>query len=192
MKKTIKDKLDFIHQFANSPKSIGSITPSSKHLCKRMLSYINFKKPNLNIIEYGPGVGPFTNHIVDKLKEGDNLILVEQNEEFVNILRNKFGNYKGVSIYHDSALNIMDILQKQNILQVDYIVSGIPFSSIPKKITEGILDKTRDIMGETRLFIIFQYSLFKLKTLRNHFNVLDKSFVLRNFPSAYVLCMQKN
>ena len=57
----------------------------------------------------------------------------------------------------------MDILQKQNILQVDYIVSGIPFSSIPKNITEGILDKTRDVMGEKTLFIIFQYSLFKLK-----------------------------
>ncbi|MBT7619771.1 MAG: SAM-dependent methyltransferase, partial [Flavobacteriales bacterium] len=55
----IIEKIEFIYQFLNKPKTVGAITPSSRHLTKKILSFVDFKKEGLVLLEYGPGTGPF-------------------------------------------------------------------------------------------------------------------------------------
>lgn len=187
----IIEKIEFIYQFLNKPKTVGSITPSSRHLTKKILSFVDFKKEGLVLLEYGPGTGPFTSEIVKYLKPTDQLIVIELNPKFANDLKEKFKDYKNVKIHEDCVANTQKILDKEGIKQVDYIISGIPFSSLPKDVTEDILINTKLIMSNTTVFLTFQYSKFKKESFEKYFEIIDVKFVFRNIPSAFVFCMKK-
>ena len=187
----IIEKIEFIYQFLNKPKTVGAITPSSKHLTKKILSFVDFKKEGLVLLEYGPGTGPFTSEIVKYLKPTDQLIVIELNPKFATDLKEKFKDYKNVKIHEDCVANTQKILDKEGIKKVDYIISGIPFSSLPKDVTEDILINTKSIMSNTTLFLTFQYSKFKKESFEKYFEIIDVKFVFRNIPSAFVFCMKK-
>mgnify|MGYP001493155062 CR=1 FL=1 len=187
----IKDHIEFIYQFFNKPSLVGAIMPSSKFLARNIVNFINFKRKNLVIIEYGPGTGPFTSEIVKKLKDGDKLFLIEQNKKFIENLVQKYNRYQQLTIIEGSVSNVKTILEENKIKQVDYIVSGIPFSSIPKEVTLDIMENTQSIMNNQSLFITFQYSTLKLKLFKRYFEIVSKKFILRNVPSAYIICMKK-
>ena len=187
----IIEKIEFIYQFLNKPKTVGAITPSSRHLTKKILSFVDFKKEGLVLLEYGPGTGPFTSEIIKYLKPTDQLIVIELNPKFATDLKEKFKDYKNVKIHEDCVANTQKILDKEGIKQVDYIISGIPFSSLPKDVTEDILINTKSIMSNTTLFLTFQYSKFKKESFEKYFEIIDVKFVFRNIPSAFVFCMKK-
>ena len=186
----IIEKIEFIYQFLNKPKTVGAITPSSRHLTKKILSFVDFKKEGLVLLEYGPGTGPFTSEIVKYLKPTDQLIVIELNPKFATDLKEKFKDYKNVKIHEDCVANTQKILDKEGIKQVDYIISGIPFSSLPKDVTEDILTNTKSIMSNTTIFLTFQYSKFKKESFEKYFEIIDVKFVFRNIPSAFVFCMK--
>ena len=187
----IIEKIEFIYQFLNKPKTVGAITPSSRHLTKKILSFVDFKKEGLVLLEYGPGTGPFTSEIIKHLKPTDQLIVIELNPKFATDLKEKFKDYKNVKIHEDCVANTQKTLDKEGIKQVDYIISGIPFSSLPKDVTEDILINTKSIMSNTTLFLTFQYSKFKKESFEKYFEIIDVKFVFRNIPSAFVFCMKK-
>ena len=187
----IIEKIEFIYQFLNKPKTVGAITPSSRHLTKKILSFVDFKKEGLVLLEYGPGTGPFTSEIVKYLKPTDQLIVIELNPKFATDLKEKFKDYKNVKIHEDCVAKTQKILDKEGIKQVDYIISGIPFSSLPKDVTQDILINTKSIMSNTTLFLTFQYSKFKKESFEKYFEIIDVKFVFRNIPSAFVFCMKK-
>ena len=187
----IIEKIEFIYQFLNKPKTIGSIIPSSKYLSKKILSFVDFSKSGIVLLEYGAGTGPFTSEIVKYLKPTDQLIVIELNPKFATYLKEKFKNYKNVKIYEDCVANTKKILEKEGVKEVDYIISGIPFSSLPKDVTQDILVNTKSIMSNTTLFLTFQYSKFKKSTFEKYFKIIDIKFVLQNIPSAYVFSMHK-
>ena len=187
----IIEKIEFIYQFLNKPKIVGAITPSSRHLTKKILSFVDFKKEGLVLLEYGPGTGPFTSEIIKNLKPTDELIVIELNPKFATDLKEKFKDYKNVKIHEDCVANTKKILEKEGIKQVDYIISGIPFSSLPKDVTQDILINTKSIMSNTTLFLTFQYSKFKKESFEKYFEIIDVKFVFRNIPSAFIFCMKK-
>lgn len=187
----IIEKIEFIYQFLNKPKTVGAITPSSRHLTKKILSFVDFKKEGLVLLEYGPGTGPFTSEIIKHLKPTDQLIVIELNPKFAADLKEKFKDHKNVKIHEDCVASTKKILDKEGIKQVDYIISGIPFSSLPRDVTQDILINTKSIMGNKTLFLTFQYSKFKKETFKQYFKIIDTKFVLRNIPSAFVFCMKK-
>ena len=187
----IIEKIEFIYQFLNKPKTVGAITPSSRHLTKKILSFVDFKKEGLTLLEYGPGTGPFTSEIVKYLKPTDQLIVIELNPKFATDLKEKFKDYKNVKIHEDCVANTHKTLDQEGIKQVDYIISGIPFSSLPKDVTQDILINTKSIMSNTTLFLTFQYSKFKKESFEKYFEIIDVKFVFRNIPSAFVFCMKK-
>ena len=187
----IIEKIEFIYQFLNKPKTIGAIIPSSKYLSKKILSFVDFNKEGIVLLEYGPGTGPFTSEIVKYLKPTDQLIVIELNSKFAADLKEKFKKYKNVKIYEDCVSNIQKILTKERIEEVDYIISGIPFSVLPRDVIQDILINTKSIMSNNTLFLLYQYSKFKKGTFEKYFKMIDIKFVLRNIPSAYVFCMNK-
>ena len=191
MRKLIQ-KANFIYQFLKNPKEIGAITPSSKHVTRNILSFLDFNKEKLFLIEYGPGTGPFTSEIVKRLKPNHQLIIIELNAEFATKLKEKYKDHKNVKIYQDCVTNVKKIINKIGIEKVDYIVSGIPFSSLPKNITLDILTNTKSIMSPNSLFLTFQYSKYRKRILEKYFNIIDIKFIARNIPSAYIFCMKRN
>lgn len=176
----------FLIEYFKSPRTVGAVAPSSQKLADKMVNDIDFEKAKC-IIEYGPGTGVFT----DKLVEGKNkdtiLLLLEYNKEFCKQLEERYVGYDNIILINDSAENVDKYLKEYNINKVDYVVSGLPFASLPKNISNKILRKTKSILKKDGLFITFQYTLLKKEFIAGYFRKIDLERVVFNVPPAYVL-----
>jgi len=170
---------------------VGAIMPSSKYLAKKMIETINFSKAQY-IVEYGPGTGVFTDKLINRRKNNTVILLIEYNYEFFTLLSEKYKEERNLYVIHGSAENVDKYLADYNIPYVDYVVSGLPFASLPKNISSAILKKTKSILREDGNFITFQYTLFMKQYINKYFGIINVNKEYRNMPPAYVLnCSNK-
>jgi phospholipid N-methyltransferase len=178
--------LSFIWQYIKKPGTTGAILPSSKYLAAKMVAEIDFERAKC-IVEYGPGTGVFTQKLLEKRRKNTTIILIERNENFCATLREKYANEKNFHIIEDSAENTGEHLQKHGFTQADFIISGLPFASLPKEVSANILTQTVKFLNPKGRFITFQYTLFKKKIFSQLFAHIDITREFRNVPPAYVL-----
>ena len=182
--------LDFLRQYLRHPFTVGAIAPSGKELARKMMEPVDFSRAEC-IVEYGPGTGAFTKELCRRKKPGTRLIIIEQNSDFYKTIRERFGGVPNVEVLHGSAENADRYLSARGIRRADYVVSGLPFTSLPKQVSLKIFDATRRVIGAEGKFITFQYTLFKEKFFRANFTIERKIRAKRNLPPAYVfVCAQ--
>lgn len=181
------EKFSFIKQYITKPRFIGAILPSSKYLANRMVEDINFEHAKY-IVEYGPGTGVFTEMLIKKRNNDTVILLLEYNKEFYKLLKEKFKNEPNLHIINDSAEYIDKYLIQYNIPYLDYIVSGLPFTSLPQKVSSTILYKTQIYLKEGGKFFTFQYTLLKKDFIQQYFKNIYIKREFLNFPPAYVFC----
>lgn len=183
--------IKFLMQYFLHPRTTGAVIPSSRRLAYKMIRDIEFNDCKC-IVEYGPGTGVFTDEILKRCNKNTFIILMEYNEEFCKVLKNKYDNMKNVYIVNDSAENLDKYLNKYGINDVDYIISGLPFASLPSEMTEKILTITRNILSNKGTFITFQYTKLKISLINNYFGEIKSDYELLNIPPAYILrCKNK-
>ena len=106
------------------------------------------------------------------------------------MLKRRYRKEENMVIVHGSAEKADVILKKNGIDHADYIVSGLPFTSLPKEISLNIFDATKKVLGEKGVFITFQYTLVKKKFFEEHFEFADCIHVMKNLPPAYVFVLK--
>ncbi len=178
----MKKTYDFFSEFLKQGKNIGSITPSSKFLVKKMIEPVDFNKARI-IVEFGPGTGVITLEILKNMSENTKLIVFEINDEFVEQLK-EIPDTR-MEIINDNAENIETHLKERGIEKVDYVISSIPLAMIPKKTEYAILNSVKNILNPDGALIQFQYSLASLKKLKEIFDV-KIDFTSMNFPPACI------
>jgi len=179
----------FLIQFLKNPRSIGAVAPSSRLLAEKMMEPIDFSAAKY-IVEYGPGTGSFTKELIRRKKEETVLILIEQNRYFCGKLQSEYKHKKNVYIIQGSAEHVKKYLAMYKCPDVDYIISGLPFTSLPKELTKKIFINTQKVLGKKGIFITFQYSLVKRKLFERYFKLVEYKREFRNFPPAYVLVLK--
>lgn len=178
----------FLKQYILHPRSVGAIKASGTELTNKMLEDIDFDKAKV-IVEYGPGTGAFSKEIIKRKKDDTLFIMIEINKEFYKILNNDLDFKKNVLLLNDSAENIDKILKDNKVNNIDYIVSGLPFTSLPKKTNNAILSETKKVLGKGK-FITFQYSKVKEKLFLEYFNIDKIIKASKNIPPAYVYILK--
>lgn len=178
--------LSFLLQYIVKPRTVGAVLPSSKYLAKKMVESINFDAAKC-IVEYGPGTGVFTEFILEKCSPTAVIILFEMNEEFCNLLTKRFGAQPNVYIFNESAANVGAKLSELGLPHADYIVSGLPFASLPQNVAVNILMQTKKCLAPAGQFITFQYSMLKWRMIGEFFAKIEVVREIRNIPPAYVL-----
>src|SRR4029077_1268373 len=146
--------------------------PSSRFLIKQLLEPINFGRARV-IVEYGPGVGVITEEILRRMRADGVLIAIEMNPDFVRYLRRAF-TYKRLQGIEGSAESVDEILRRFGYQRADYIISGIPFSTIPAPLRERILEKTRDMLEPGGASLVYQFSTRVLSDLRRIFGYVGR------------------
>ncbi|CAG9296517.1 class I SAM-dependent methyltransferase [Celerinatantimonas diazotrophica] len=187
----IHSKILFARQFLSTPRTVGAIAPSSRFLARKMVEQIDFNSARC-IVEIGPGTGVFTDLLIKRRSDHCEIILIETNEVFVQQLNERYGHLDNVRIIHDSGEKINLYKMKYGIEHIDYIVSGIPFSSLPAQVSTNILSTVNKALSPNGRFILFQYSLMKVKTITTWFDItfIERSWA--NLPPAYVFtCRSK-
>ena len=180
-------KRSFVWQYLFKPRTVGAVLPSSKYLARKMVKSIDFENAKC-IVEYGSGTGVFTEYILQMRNAATIVILFETNEMFYQMLEERYKEEPNVYIVRDSAENVGWYLEKYNIQCVDYVVSGLPFASLPVEVSMKILQQTKLYMNPAGgNFITFQYTLFKKDFIQQFFDTIEVTRELRNVPPAYVL-----
>ena len=136
---------------------VASVTPTSRFGVEKVLEKIDFQK-NKVILEYGPGTGNFTEPLLKNMTENSKLIAIEKNSDFCRVLQRSIQDPRLV-LFEDSAENVLDILKSCNgagDLKADCIISGIPFSLLPKKRKMAILKNTHAALKKGGKFLAYQ------------------------------------
>lgn len=88
----IQEKLLFLYKFACAPKQIGSLTPSSIFLAKKMLEPVKWNQAE-HIAELGAGTGAITKYIKAANTENAKVLLFEKDTLLRNKLAERFPAY---------------------------------------------------------------------------------------------------
>ena len=135
----------FARIFFRSPTMLGSLIPSSRFLVNDLLNQIQWQKARV-IVEYGPGVGTITQEILRRMRPDAVLLAIELNETFVTFLRTEIDDLR-LHAVHASARDVRKVLRNAvGPLRADYIISGIPFSTIPDAVRREILQESRQLL----------------------------------------------
>lgn len=183
------NKIKFFKEAIKNIKTSGTVMPSSKFLANRMLKNINFSEVEA-IVELGPGNGAITQHILKRMPSNAVLVCFEINDNFYNQLIEL--NHKQLVVYKASAEEIEEKLEELGISKANHIISSLPLTIIPDKISKSILKKSFNVLQIGGTYIQYQYSLTyyrKLKTVFKDFISLD--FEPLNFPPAFVYRCKK-
>lgn len=181
------DKLLFLKQYITQPRTVGALLPSSKYLAAKMIKNINFNCSSC-IVEYGPGTGIFTKKILKEREKSTLVLLFETNKNFYNLIKEKYKNEPNFHIFNDSAEYIGKYLKKYGVPKADYVVSGLPFASLPNDISSNILTETKKYLKKGGKFITFQYTLLKRNFIKKYFDEIYIKREWRNVLPAYVFC----
>ena len=182
----IVQRMEFFLKFVTQPTKIGSITPSSSFLTREMLEKLPWHDID-TIVELGAGTGVFTDYIAEKKKAGCNVLVFEQSEEMNASLKERHPGF----FYAQKAQHLPEKLTEYNLPRADCIVSGLPFTIIPEKICDEIMQGVRDTLSDDGVFVAFQYSPYMYGRLKRYFNHVETEFVLRNMPPAFVYKCRK-
>jgi phospholipid N-methyltransferase len=178
----------FARNFFRHPRMLGSIVPSSRFLIKQLLEPINFGRARV-IVEYGPGVGVITAELLRRMRSDAALIAIEMNPDFVSYLESAFTD-KRLRVIEGSAVSVDEILRRCGHLRADYIISGIPFSTIPAPLRQRILHKTRDMLEPSGAFLVYQFSTRVLRDLKRTFGYVARRFEPLNVLPAHLFICQ--
>ena len=79
----------FLKDFLLHPSRIGSITPSSSQLTRKMLSGLPWEELN-TIVELGAGTGVFTKYVMEHRKPDSRFLVIEQDTLMRRLLMKQF------------------------------------------------------------------------------------------------------
>ena len=115
---------------------VGSIIPSSDMLIDKMLAPVDWEATKL-FVEYGPGVGTFTRPILELLGPDARLIAIDTNADFIDYLREDIDDPRLIAVA-GSAADVEKIVAAHGFDHADYVLSGLPFSTLPPGVGEAI------------------------------------------------------
>lgn len=172
----------FLRGFLKHPVMVGSIIPSSRVLIERMLKPVNWDETRL-FVEYGPGVGTFTRPILDKMGEESTLIAIDTNPDFIKFLGKSIDDPRLIAVT-GSAADVESIIAEHGFKGADYVLSGLPFSTLPPGIGEEIARATAKVIRPGGAFLVYQFSPKVQAFLEPWFERIDRGFEWINVPPA--------
>jgi phospholipid N-methyltransferase len=161
---------------------LGSVIPSSRFLVNRLLKEIDWSRAKV-IVEYGPGVGVFTAEILRRMGPDAALIAFELNDDLVDFLRRSIGDPR-LHIVHGSAADVRTVLEGLGHSNADYIVSGIPYTTMPASVRDTILQESRAMLATGGMFLVYQFSRASLPFVRQVFSDVRVEREMLNVPPA--------
>ena len=177
----------FARNFFKHPKMLGSMIPSSRFLINRLLRQVNWTTARV-FVEYGPGVGVFTTEILRRMHPDAKLVVFETNTDFVDFLRRAESDPR-LHVVGGSAEQVGAVLEQLGLGPADYIISGIPYSTMPPTVRTTILETSRAWLKPQGAFLVYQFSRSSLPFLQRVFKRVDLDFEPLNIlPATLYYC----
>jgi phospholipid N-methyltransferase len=187
----ISPKMLFLRNFLKHPATLGSVVPSSRFVTERLLRKVDFHRARL-IVEYGPGIGNISSAVINMMHRDACCVLIEVNPDFVRHLSRVFAGDKRVRVIQESAANVEDVIQSLGFEAADYVISGIPFSTMPEELRFSILAASNRVLRKDGRLLVYQFRRSVLPDLASVFSSVDEEFEPRNvLPARLFYCQPK-
>jgi phosphatidylethanolamine/phosphatidyl-N-methylethanolamine N-methyltransferase len=154
-----------------SPRSLGTIAPSSKWLAMDLIEAANLRKDTVTV-EIGAGTGPLTEWIINTV-EPVHFIALEPNPSMASRLRERF---PGIDVCEKTANCLPEALEERGCSHADRILCSLPWSLFSEKEINHSLDAVRKVLSSDGTFLTLVYT---------HAKYLPSSKVLRENLMKY-------
>ena len=175
----------FFRGFLEHPRMVGSIIPSSRNTIEKMLAPVNWSECRL-FVEYGPGVGTFCRPVLDRLPRDGALVVIDTNPLYIDYLKRTIRD----SRFHPvlgSAEDVEAIVAALGYDKADYVLSGLPFSTLPEGVGPAIASATHRVVRPGGAFLTYQFSATARDLTARHFGRIETGFAWWNIPPC-LLC----
>ena len=193
----MRENTEFLKAFIKNPLNVGAIAPSSHKLAERMIEGINPDRNSI-VMELGVGTGSFTKLLKEIVTDKKSYIGIEQDKNLVKFLRR---NFPKMWFIQGSACKALTLHKLSKFGKVDYILSGLPFVSMPKEVSKKIFTQIEKFMDQGCMFRTFQYvhgyylpPAINLRAfMSDRYGVCKRSpLILKNIPPAVTLTWKTN
>ena len=172
----------FLWGFIKHPVMVGSAIPSSNRLITKMLGPVDWVNTKV-FVEYGPGVGTFTRPILDRMAADATLVTIDTNAEFTEYLKHDIADPRLVAVT-GSAEDVEKILADRGFAHADYVLSGLPFSTLPPGVGMAIGAETSRVIRPGGAFLVYQFSPKVRDFIAPVFERIERGFEWINVPPA--------
>ena len=174
-------RLSFFLNCLSDPR-IATFAATPQKVVKKICTRIDFLK-DMIAVEYGPGDGAYTRHLLDSMTLNSRLIAIETNKRF-NVQLKRIDDSR-LTVVNDDARNVLRILRQNGVEQASYVLSGIPFSMMHQESIQSIIHDTSEALECGGKLLVYQFSSRVEKHLKRYFNNISVKLEL-GLPYYYV------
>lgn len=154
---TIASIAVFCGEFLSTPRTIGSLIPSSNLLARHIANRVPDTQEGY-VVELGAGTGAITEALLKYTVPATRLICVERSPNMVRLLRRRF---EGVRIFEADAAHLGELLAGlQNTgAAVSHVISSLPMRSLEPELVGTISKQIHQCLPPDGHLIQFTYAL---------------------------------
>lgn len=148
---TWADRLAFLGQFIRQPLQVASVAPSNRFVKARLARCVEGRSGT--VVELGPGTGGVTCALLSRLSASARLIAIELNPALAARVA-RIPDPR-LLVHCGSAEDLPDILREHGCGAADTVVSGLPFSTIPRARALRVLDAIERSLASDGEFVAY-------------------------------------
>ncbi|WP_028926338.1 class I SAM-dependent methyltransferase [Pseudonocardia acaciae] len=181
----------FIRAAIRRPQLIGAVAPSTRGLGEQLAAIVP-QRGTPTVVELGPGTGPVSAIIRQRMPSGGRQLAVEIDMNMVDYLRRR---HPWLTVLPGDAAALDTLLADADVRRVDAVVSGLPWSIFPLPRQERMLGSICQVLNPGGAFTTFGYlHARRMSGARRFHELLERRFeevvvtraVWSNLPPALV------
>lgn len=186
----LRDSAEFLRGFVRNPAQVGSVVPSSSRLEQRLVRNARIDEARC-VVELGPGTGGTTAAMLRALPPSGRLLAIELDARFHGHLSRTLHDNR-LALELASAERLSDLLAARRLPPPDAIVSGIPFSTMPREVSERIASLIAQVLRPGGRFVAYQVRAHVAGFLTPHLGEPIKEWEMVNVPPVRVFTWTKD
>ena len=173
-----------LRAFWRDPKGVAALTPTSRASIARIVSKLPVSEARV-AVEFGPGSGVFTRTLLERLGPRARLLAIEANSESAGRLAAQLPDAR-LTVVHDTAAQVREIVSELGLGRVDCALSGIPFFWLGPEAALEIVASTHAALAPGGVLVTYQMFYLPRRRLQVHlercFRTVRSELDFRNLP----------
>lgn len=173
----------FFRRWLSSPKSMGSIWPSSQALARSVAACVAYE-PGDTVVELGGGTGAITEGLIAQGIPRSAIMVIELDGKLSTFLERRL---PGCNVVRGDATRLREILAQRGIERVSTVISGLPMVGMPIEYQRAIVHQALALIRSGGTVLQYSYSpIPPVPTKQLGIEARIAAYVLWNLPPAAV------
>lgn len=185
----LADAAAFLRGFLTHPFEVASVMPSSAYLESRVVQGADVAQARC-VVELGPGTGGTTRALLRLMAPRARLLAIEVNPDFCDRLRRLIDDPR-LMVQAGSAESLAEALRTRGLPAADVVVSGIPFSVLPRDVAQRIAAAIHDNLAPGGRLVAYQCSADVARYITPHLGPPLTTWEWRSLPPMRVFVWVK-